>query len=531
MIKNLTLQCSYELFWSTETSSIQKCKDLTLNECSSFQSLFDYFSLYWCHLDGDFAGIFFLILFMLPLVFKFLSYIKNETLFPSTIFLLEWIKCPKTLASLTILPFVNTSIEFFLLIVASKNQYADSYNFSLIYGEIIFSLGFSLPILFLSHHLMIRLNKKSLIRDLSFLSLSTLFWIIIGALNQISITISLIYLFFYIVYIIIIGYQSKNKLTKPFPQTERTEPAPSHTNSPSKYNQIKEYDPLNSYLYLEYDHKFINRSPGFFFIYQNQLLRNYKKESMILQILEIPFFLISKFTIPPVDPIKYRKLDLLLWPIPGLFFIYWSILGTIDFYSFYIIAPIAVFLEIFFLFTAPESEVPNYYPIIQIIGWGCSAAWLYRIGGFLIDTIQFIAIFTNLDHNFFGFFLLGLGLSLQVLITGLELLKKGERIEFLIISTLFSQVFSVIIVIAITNLVRNAVFGNFEFLLFNKGDVGLSIMLIGCFIGFIALSFGLIKGKMVQIGSKTALGLIIGSSSIVLAAVIAGIVKAVTSIN
>ena len=391
MSKPSHLLCSYERFWSSSNTTVAKCASMTAGQCSDLQSILDYFSFYWCNLDGNFAAIFFLILFFLPVLFKALSNIRNEALFPSTLYLLEWFKCPKIIASLVVLPFFNISIEFFLMIAAAGNTFADSYNFSLIYAENLIFLGLIMPGFMLYYSIVVEINGASFIRDIGFFILSTLYWIFVGGIaSTITMTHGLIYISFYLVYLMFVAYQSKKITYKTDDQASHNsefEDLPQNSEpDPSKYHKLKDYDPTNAYKFLQYQREYLDRGVGMFFIYQNDLLRNFLSGTTWFDIIELPFVFFRKLTIPPADPAKYTKLDMLLWPIPGIFFLAWGIFGTPSYYWFYIIAPICVVVLIFVLLTTPETEVPGYYPVVQLIAWGCSIIWMFRLSQMMIDT-------------------------------------------------------------------------------------------------------------------------------------------------
>ena len=543
MSLEVPLQCSYELFWSSDYSFLSKCASFTIGQCSSLQSLLDYFSFYWCSLHGNFLALFFIILFFLPFLLKFLSNIKHESLFPSTLYLLEWMKCPKTLASLTFLPFLNSSIEFFLIIAASVNKSADSYGFSLIYGEILVFIGLIIPGIIIYFSTDFHINKASFQRDMAFFMIATIYWIILGGIGEISLTFSLIYLCFYLFYMMVIAYQSTRNVKNPYYdehssekssenneiQSDRSDIKVTPQENPSKYHNLKEYDPKNAYKYMIYDNNFIEKAPGFFYIYQNSILKNVFS-SKIMEIIDFPFNILRKFTIPTTDPLKYQKLDLLLWPIPGVFFLSWGLFGTPSFYWFYIIAPIAVFLVFFTIITASETEVPYYYPTIQILAWICSVVWMYRLSQILIDTIQIVSIFTNLDHNFFALFFFAKILAFQVIIPAWEIAKKGEKIDILFNSIVFNQVFQVLVAIGIANIIEIANYGNISFPLFERGNVILSFLMISLLV-VIGVFWGFLAVKGWKIGRKMAWMMICGFCLIEIGCLIAGIVLATTSIK
>ena len=527
------LTCSYELFWSSEHSSIEKCAKFTAGECSRLQSLLDFFSFYWCNLDGNFAAIFFIILFFLPILFKALSNIRNEAFFPSTLYLLEWFKCPKIIASLTVLPFFNISIEFFLMIAAAGSYFADSYNFSLIFSENFFFLGFIIPCFLLHHSLTIEINGTSFHRDLFFFLISAIYWIFVGGLaSSVTITYNLVYLSLYLVYVLVVAYQSKKTKNNDQITKSEFEDLPSESEpGPSKYHKLKDYDPANTYKFIQYQREYLDRGVGFFFIYQNELLRNFLSDSKWLKILELPFEFARKFTIPPADPSKYTKLDMLLWPIPGTFFLAWGIFGTPSFYWFYIISPICVVLLAFILITTPETEVPIYYPCVQLVSWCCSIVWMFRLSQMVIDALQFVSVFTNLGHNFFTFFLLATVLSFQLIIPAYEIVKSGEKLDILFSSTLFSQVFLLIIGVGLSNLTQNAEYGFFNFPLFDRGNTILSILIIGTLVLVAAFTVFAVWKNGYRIEKLLAKGMVMGASALVFAVFIAAIVLATTNIK
>lgn len=145
----------------------------------------------------------------------------------------------------------------------------------------------------------------------------------------------------------------------------------------------------------------------------------------IFYVIDFPFDILRRLTIPPCEPEHFHKTWLLLWPFPGLFLCAWTITGGLSLTCVYVIIPLGLILTALFFFTCPEYGLPRYIAVLEILGLVMSVIWTYIVSSILIDLLQMWTVFTGLSATYMGLTIVAVGSALPDAVTTLALSSKG----------------------------------------------------------------------------------------------------------
>ena len=285
-------------------------------------------------------------------------------------------------------------------------------------------------------------------RDIGIYLFATIYILIITILGKITVAISVSLLLIYFALVLIVFIQdylaSKETLIKK--QSFIDKKAKDSSEKPLLYKETKENDREKQKNSLRHKFNLKNLAKKIkyhltvmtiatkivllakFKYRQEQHQKLFKDKNFLGKIsfiLDFPFDLLRKLTIPPCEPKNFNKTWLFLWPIPGLFLITWTIFGTITILSIRIIIPLAISLKILIYFTCPHDKLPKYLIFIEILGLFMSIIWTYLISTILIDLLQMWTIFTGISATYMGLTVIAVGSALPDAITTLALSGKG----------------------------------------------------------------------------------------------------------
>ena len=143
--------------------------------------------------------------------------------------------------------------------------------------------------------------------------------------------------------------------------------------------------------------------------------------------IEAPFMWILYLTVLPCDKEQYSKSRCLMYPIPGMIFLTWTVLQEASFKVLFIGLGLGLLLLIAFSLTL-EEEAPSWDIFIYMIGMIGGLAWTYILVNLLIDLLECTAIIFNLNKTFMGITILAVGSSMPDAITTITLCKNSESI-------------------------------------------------------------------------------------------------------
>ena len=161
-------------------------------------------------------------------------------------------------------------------------------------------------------------------------------------------------------------------------------------------------------------------------------------------VIDFPFDIIRKLTIPPCVPENFSKTWLVLWPFPGLFLLAWILTSSFSMLWIYVNVPLGIVLMLVFYFTCPQNGTPRYYPAIEILGLLMSVVWTFIMSSILVDLLQMWTVFTGISPTYMGLTIIAMGSALPDGVTTLTLATQGFG-DMAITGNYSSQCFALLI--------------------------------------------------------------------------------------
>ena len=223
--------------------------------------------------------------------------------------------------------------------------------------------------------------------------------------------------------------------------------------------------------------------------------RNYLGK--LVFVIDFPFDIIRKLTIPPCEIEHFNKTWLVLWPFPGLFLVTWTFFGTFSLVWIYVLVPVCIILMAIFFFTCPENGIPKYIAAIEIIGLTMSVIWTYLVSSVLIDLLQMWTIFSGISPTYMGLTIIAVGSALPDAVTTLALSAKGYG-DMAITGNYSSQCFGLLIGFGLAMLKKTITQGTQYFNLWdletlNSNTLDVTAILSMLVVLLVSFSYGLLR--------------------------------------
>ena len=173
---------------------------------------------------------------------------------------------------------------------------------------------------------------------------------------------------------------------------------------------------------------------------RNKTLSERSISDHIIHIVELPFLGVTYLTALPVEDEHYSKLRCILYPIPGLMFMWFIIMKSrFDFGSmltmeaelnmfllFLAPVPIGFILSLLAFFFLPDKSPPKPLSLLFcVLGVVSGLMWSYLLIGTLIDILSVIGVALNLEEAYLGLTILAIGNALPDALTTIALIKAG----------------------------------------------------------------------------------------------------------
>lgn len=306
----------------------------------------------------------------------------------------------------------------------------------------------------------ISVTPSCVYRDIGIYIFSTVFILVVSAFGEITVAISVCLLLIYLALILIVwaqDYFAAKEAFKP-KEGEPINKAPSSSSQP--VHTVQKHQPQPQYnqggYYQQYNeeepptHKKPRKIPNIarklryhirvmtiatkmvllakFKYREEQHYMKFEDRSIadkISFIIDFPFDIVRRLTIPPCEPDHFSKTWLILWPFPGLFLLAWVFFGTFSMVWIYVIIPVGIVLTLIFFFTCPDEGLPRYITAIEILGLLMSVVWTYIVSTILIDLLQMWTILSGLSATYMGLTIIAVGSALPDAVTTLALSTKG----------------------------------------------------------------------------------------------------------
>jgi len=130
--------CTHKNLFDSDLSTSEKCNNIARETCGELFETVNFFSFYFCYLN-EYLWIFLpYAIFIIYLIFKFISATVEEYIAPSITYLSKALKLSEALAGVTLLAFANGAGDFISALVASGSTEGVSYNIGSIFGKLSF---------------------------------------------------------------------------------------------------------------------------------------------------------------------------------------------------------------------------------------------------------------------------------------------------------------------------------------------------------------------------------------------------------
>ncbi|CAD8144515.1 unnamed protein product [Paramecium octaurelia] len=466
------MSCDSSFFFS-DSDLEQKC-EIANSLCAQNQIFINYYSIIYCQLDGHWILFILMAIFVVLIVFRFMSTLVMYYLTPAIEFITEKLNISQSLSAVTLLAFANGAGDVVTAIVATETLDGISYNIGSLYGAGFFVATLVVGITIINSQSYIVMKSYFIWRDILFYIVATIIVIIYGIVGGFSLIDSAFLLLIYIILVIIVLFQDKfsSRSKKQFDEFLIE-------NVMDETQVTEEIQPELQDAHLNQDNKKTCADKTFC-------------------VVDIPFRFILKYSIPPSSNVT--KSTLLITIFPSLSFVYF-ILGSnnYDIFSYLYILSISIVLVIAIQTSYPQdNQLPSYYIYIQIYITIVSLVWIYCLSGILIDTLTFFGMLTNLSNSYLGMTIIAMGNALPDGIVTMTLAKQGYAIMG-ITGAYFGQIFGLLVGLGISLVKTNLKTGaSVEFDLFNKDLIQQNLIMIiiifsTLFVLIITFLYGIVK--------------------------------------
>lgn len=342
-----TLSCTYANFWSSQLTTSQKCKKLAYGSCQDEEDLVNFFAFFWCYLDGSSWIYVILSIIFIYLIFKFISSTIEEFCAPSITFISDWLQLSEALAAVTLLAFANGAGDVITAIVASSTSNGISYNIGSLYGAGLFACALIISLIIFRSSKTIVVTPSCIYRDIGIYIFSTLYILVVSAFGEITIAISACLLVIYFALVLIVWIQDYLAARESFGKGGKALKDGPDSSAPvvevnvhGKHHELQEENPdepekpkkriKNMVKKFKYHLMVMSIATKMvllakFKYRQEQHEKSFGDRSILGKIsylIDFPFDLLRKLTIPPCEVENFSKTLLVLWPFPGLFLIF-----------------------------------------------------------------------------------------------------------------------------------------------------------------------------------------------------------------
>jgi len=372
------------------------------------------------------------------------------------------IRISETLSAVTLLAFANGAGDVITAFLASGTEKGVAYNIGALYGAGLFMCTVVLATSIFKTAKPIIFDSMMVFRDIGVYIIATLFTIGLGVYGEIPWWASLVFFGLYLLIVIavlvedFIVKKKQNPNNTSLELVKRTVLGDKVQLNASGINQSfgvlkrrftfnskeKTYDDdfqykVNTTAPLMELRNTVNNSIMDFTMFvekkvelamENRHTIMRKKHSIIRKIqhiLEKPFAWIMYLTALPVSVQQYSKARCVIYPIPGLMFIWYIFHPTFDLTYLQIPLPIGIALILIFMVVLDKKEPPRWMIVFVLAGVASGLFWSYLLLGALIDLLETLGIVFNLSEVFMGLTIVGIGNSLPDAITTLVLIRQG----------------------------------------------------------------------------------------------------------
>jgi Ca2+/Na+ antiporter len=193
------MKCKYHALYDVPRSASQLCASFASKSCAEKQELINFFSFFWCDLNGDVLLMIIVSIIVIFFVIKFISITVEEYIAEGIEIVSEELHIPPALSSVTLEVMAFEAGELMGTLLASEMEDGVSYNLGALCGGQFFTLTIIVAIGIIQTKGRVRFAKVIFWRDMVMYLVALLFTLIFAFYGQITWWASLIYLSLYFI--------------------------------------------------------------------------------------------------------------------------------------------------------------------------------------------------------------------------------------------------------------------------------------------------------------------------------------------
>jgi sodium/potassium/calcium exchanger 6 len=217
-LTNLVQTCDHKFVIKSNLATEQQCSIVAAKVCAETQKTFNFYSMFFCYLDGNYYLLIPVILFSIFLIFDYTSVIVEDFVAPAIEDITEALGISEALAAVTLLAFANGAGDVITALVAGSEPGGISYNIGALYGAGLFVAAVVVPICIFKAPADIKFESSIIYRDIGVYIIATASTFLFAYLGTIEVYSAILMLAIYVGYVLSVIIAER--LAPPSPKDE-----------------------------------------------------------------------------------------------------------------------------------------------------------------------------------------------------------------------------------------------------------------------------------------------------------------------
>lgn len=205
--------CDHKFVIKSGLTTEQQCTIVAGKVCLETQKTFNFYSMFYCYLDGNYYALIPIILFSIFLIFNYTGTIVEDFVAPAIEDITEALGISEALAAVTLLAFANGAGDVITALVAGSEPGGISYNIGALYGAGLFVAAVVVPVCIFQAPTSIEFESSIIYRDIGVYIIATASTFLFAYLGTIEVYSAVLMLAIYVGYVlsVIIAEQLEKK--------------------------------------------------------------------------------------------------------------------------------------------------------------------------------------------------------------------------------------------------------------------------------------------------------------------------------